>query len=81
MASVSRQDAETIALANITRKPIATTRATLEVESGCLVWQLEFKRADKPGLIRVTIDAGDGRFLSEHYEGLHKQGVGRAQTN
>jgi hypothetical protein len=68
LAKVTRVDAETIALANISRKPSATTLAELEVEKGCLVWAFYFKRAEKPGFTRVMIDAGDGQFLSERFE-------------
>ena len=68
LAKVTREDAETIARANITRRPSATTLAELEVEKGCLVWAFYFKRTEKPGFIRVMIDAGDGKFLSERFE-------------
>jgi hypothetical protein len=68
LAKVTREDAKTIALANMTRKPSATTLAELEAEKGCLVWAFYFKRAEKPGFIRVMIDAGDGKFLSERFE-------------
>jgi len=73
LAKVSRKDAETIALANINRKPSATTLAELEVKKGCLVWAFYFKRAEKPGFIRVVVDAGDGKFLLERFESPQRE--------
>ena len=79
LAKVTREDAKTIALANITRKPSATTLAELLVEKGCLVWAFHFKRAEKPGLIRVMIDAGDGKFLSERFKSPQREAAGLAK--
>ena len=79
LAKVTREDAKAIALANVTRKPSATTRAELAVEKGCLVWAFHFKRADKPGSIKVMIDAGDSQFLSERFEGPQREAAGPAK--
>lgn len=79
LAKVTREDAKTIALANVTRKPSATTLTELAVEKGCLVWAFHFKRADKPGSIRVMIDAGDGQFLSERFESPQRETAGLAK--
>jgi hypothetical protein len=67
-ATVTMKDAETIALANLARKPNRTSSAVLEVEKSCLVWAFEFTRVQKPGLIKVLVDAGNGAFLSERIE-------------
>lgn len=75
LATTTRQDAEIIAIANLARKPGAIASADLELESGCLVWAFDFKRADKPGFIKVTIDAGNGKFLMERAEGPQKDAL------
>jgi hypothetical protein len=43
------------------------------VEKGCLVWAFYFKRAEKPGFIRVVVDAGDGKFLLERFESPQRE--------
>ena len=68
LAKVSKKDAETIAIANLTRRPAGTAVAKLEVEKGCLAWSFEFKREKKPGVIQVWVDAGNGQFLWERVE-------------
>jgi len=68
LATVSKKDAETIALANLTRKPAGAGLAKLEVDKDCLVWSFEYKREKKPGLIQVLVDAGNGKFLLERLE-------------
>ena len=78
LATVSREDAETIARATLTRKPLAMTSAELEVEKGCLVWSFDFKRAEKPGFTEIMVDAGNGKVVSQRYESPQKEAAERA---
>ncbi|MEO8101590.1 MAG: PepSY domain-containing protein [Betaproteobacteria bacterium] len=79
LATFARKDAETIALANLNRKPGATVKSELKVERGCLVWAFDFKRAEKAGFIKVLVDAGDGRFLSERMESPQREAADHAK--
>jgi hypothetical protein len=73
-ATLSRDDAEVVARANMTRRPGPLREGVLAVESGCLVWELNYKRGDnKPGHLKLLIDAGAGQFLVEKAEAPSKE--------
>lgn len=78
LAGITKKDAETVARANLTRAPSAMSSAEIAVKNTCLVWSIEFKRAEKPGSIIVFIDAGDGRFLSERFKSMQRDATNAA---
>ncbi len=78
-ATVSKEDAETIARANMTRRPGPLKEGVLEVDSGCLVWSLTYKRGDKPGYLKLLVDAGDGQLLVEKSEAPSKEELEKAK--
>ena len=79
-ATLSRDDAEAIARANMTRRPGPLREGVLAVESGCLVWVLNYKRGDnKPGHLKLLIDAGAGQLLLEKSEAPTKEEIEKAR--
>jgi uncharacterized membrane protein YkoI len=65
LATVSRTDAERIAVAKVRRHAaVSVISAELETEHGCLLWSFDLRLAGSLGIHEVQIDAGDGRILS-----------------
>jgi hypothetical protein len=65
LATVSRTDAERIAVAKIQRHvAVSVISAELETEHGCLLWSFDLRLAGSSGIREVQLDAGDGRILS-----------------
>ena len=81
MAKISKKDAETIALANLARKPLGQGVGKLAVDKGCVVWSFEFKRDKKGSLVQVLVDAGNGQFLRERNERPKAATTGAARKN
>lgn len=79
-ATLSRDDAEVVARANMTRRPGPLREGVLAVESGCLVWVLNYKRGDnKPGHVKLLIDAGAGQLLLEKSEAPTREELEKAR--
>jgi len=81
MAKFSKKDAETIALANLARKPLGPGVGKLAVDKGCVVWSFEFKRDKKGSLVQVLVDAGNGQFLWERIERPKAATAGTSRKN
>lgn len=81
MAKVSKKDAETIAIANLARKPLGQGIGKLAVDKGCLVWSFEFKRDKKGTLVQVLVDAGNGQYLWERIERPKAAAAGGARKH
>jgi uncharacterized membrane protein YkoI len=78
LATVSRTDAERIAVAKVKRyAAVSVISAELETEHGCLLWSFDLHFAGSSGIREVQIDAGDGRILSVKRE--TSTGSGRNQ--
>jgi len=76
LATVSRTDAERIAVAKIRRHvAVSVISAELETEHGCLLWSFDLRLAGSSGIHEVQIDAGDGRILSVKRETSQQEAV------
>jgi hypothetical protein len=74
LATVSRSDAERMAVARVRRHAaVSVISAELETEHGCLLWSFDLRLAGSSGIHEVQIDAGDGRILSVKRENSQQE--------
>jgi hypothetical protein len=74
LATVSRTDAERMAVARVRRHAaVSVISAELETEHGCLLWSFDLRLAGSSGIHEVQIDAGDGRILSVKRENSQQE--------
>lgn len=71
MAKITQTDAEKTALASVGAESGAgaVKETELEVEDGCLIYEVKFKGADSK-VREIMVDAGDGKVLGDddHHE-------------
>lgn len=74
LATISRTDAERIAVAKVKRHTaVSVVGAELETEHGCLLWSVDLQLAGGSAIHEVQIDAGDGRILSVKRESARQE--------
>ncbi len=64
MAKISQADAEKAAVASVGASSDAVRETELEVEDGCLVYEVGVKGSDSK-VREIMVDAGDGKILSD----------------
>lgn len=81
LAKISKRVAEETALAKVkmSRKEIA--RSELEIEQGCLVYSFDVRVPSKPGIEKITVDAGTGKILSHKHESRKQVAAEQAKRN
>ena len=64
MAKITQADAEKAALASVGAQSGAVKETELEVEDGCLVYEVKVKGSDAK-VREIMVDAGDGKVLGD----------------
>jgi hypothetical protein len=68
LSKITQRDAEARAIASVAPERVSSIMTSdVEAENGCLVWPIDLRFENKPGLQEVVIDAGDGKVLSSEY--------------
>jgi hypothetical protein len=69
LATVSREDAEKIALDKFQQHtPDSVLSEGLESEGGCLVWSIALRSSSESMVPEVLIDAGNGHILAVNHK-------------
>jgi Peptidase propeptide and YPEB domain len=81
MAKITRDDAQTAALASFKDSTKATVKeAELEAEHGCLVYSFDIAIAGRSGIQEVQVDAGTGKVLSSKHESAKAEVAEKAEV-